>query len=628
MAALPGSGDAFAGHLIEDEIGRGGMGVVFRATNPELAVERAIKVIAPEHSANPVYAARFQRESRLAAAVEHPNVVPIHAAGEDRGLLFIVMRLVEGPDLDLLLRAGPLEPDRAIGILRQVAGALDAAHEAGLVHRDVKPGNVLVEERGGEDHVFLTDFGVSKRSSELTDAERETGLTIEGQVLGTAGYLAPEQIEEGVADRRADVYSLACVAFHALAGRPPFSRATELGTLVAHAREERPDATVANPGLTRAVDHVLHRGMAIDPAARPASATELIEELELAVRSPSRRTRPGARASRTPRRPPVPALLAGVGVAAALAVAYLLLRPADDAPPAAAPEPRPTPEVVTVPLEDGSSPVGVVVDGSTAFIASRDAAQPGGPPGAIDRLAVAGAELHRSPIAVPSPRSIAVGDSMLWVANGEALYRVPRNGDAPQRIEAGETPDDVAVAGRSVWVSDEGGGSVSRFDVDAANAAAEVVAVGDEPRSIAATPDAAWVAAAGDGVVVRVDADTMRVEARIPVGAQPTSVVAGGGSVWVADNAENTVREIDPRRNEVVGAPIEVAPGPRGLAYGRGSLWVASGPANVVERFDPDTGDRIGRPIPVGTDPADVVSSGSAVITANQHGNSVSVIRP
>ena len=628
MTALPRSGDAFAGHLIEDEIGRGGMGVVFRATNRELRRERAIKVIAPEHSANPTYAARFQRESRLAAAVEHPNVVPIHAAGEDRDLLFIVMRLVEGPDLDRLLRGGPLPPERAIGILRQIAGALDAAHDAGLVHRDIKPGNVLIEDRRGEDHVYLTDFGVSKRSAELIEAERETGLTIDGQVVGTAAYLAPEQIEHGTSDQRADIYSLACVAFHVLTGRPPFPRDTELGTLVAHAREPRPDASAVNHDLDPAVDEVLCAGMAVDPAARQGSATELVDELAAALEGPVPTRSTGSAQSRRRRPRWIVRTLLSVLAVAAVAASFLLLDAGDDGSSPPAPEVPVEPEVATVALENGSSPVGVAVDGDTAFIASRDVAQSEGPSGLVDRVHLGRAEIKGEPVPVPSPRSLALGDGALWVASGEALYRVARDGSVPQRIVTGGKPDDVAVSGDLVWVSDEEGDSVGRLDALAANPTQQSVPVGDEPRSIAATPSAAWVAVAGEGMVARVDSETMRVEAEIPVGPRPTSVAVGGGSVWVADNAENTVRRDRPAHERGRrGADRGGAEPPRHRIRD-GSIWVASGSGNVVERFDADTRARIGRPIPVGADPADVVSAGRVVVTANQAGDSVSLIGP
>ncbi|MBA2523939.1 MAG: serine/threonine protein kinase, partial [Solirubrobacterales bacterium] len=284
MRDTPRPGEVFEGHLIEGEIGRGGMGMVFRARNVALARPRAIKVIAPELSADPAFAARFRRESRLAASVEHPNIVAVHNAGEDDGLLFIVMRLVEGVDLHRLLEDGPLPPLRAIPILDGVARALDAAHHAGLVHRDVKPANILIESRGSGEHVYLTDFGISKPTSTKTaggsDRESEEALTIEGQVLGTADYVAPEQVEHGISDPRSDVYSLACVAFHVLTGAPPFRRDTEIATLIAQTKAERPGASTINPSLPAGVDEVLREGMAIDPDERPQTAGAFADRLE------------------------------------------------------------------------------------------------------------------------------------------------------------------------------------------------------------------------------------------------------------------------------------------------------------------------------------------------------------
>jgi hypothetical protein len=213
-------GDVFAGHRIEGVAGRGGMGVVYRAVQLSLDRIVALKTIAPALAADPAFAARFVRESKAAAAVEHPNVIPIFSAGEDDGVLYIVMRYIDGPDLRSVVRAeGRLAPERAAAIVAQVAAALDAAHARGLVHRDVKPANVLLDRA---DHAYLTDFGLIKRlHSSATVATRAGGW------VGTLGYVAPEQIRDERVDARTDVYALGCVLVHALTARRPTSaRAT------------------------------------------------------------------------------------------------------------------------------------------------------------------------------------------------------------------------------------------------------------------------------------------------------------------------------------------------------------------------------------------------------------------
>ena len=210
------TGRELGGYRVESEIGRGAMGVVYRAEHIHLRRAVALKVIAPEHARNDAFRDRFLRESRIAAALEHPNVVPVLDAGEAGGVLFLAMRHVEGSDLGALLRSeGRLEPDRAIAIVAQVAAALDAAHAHGLVHRDVKPGNILIAP---PEHAFLTDFGVSH---EMDGTLRPRGGA--GTPAGTLAYLAPEQIEDGPVDGRADAYALGCVLFELLTGATPFA---------------------------------------------------------------------------------------------------------------------------------------------------------------------------------------------------------------------------------------------------------------------------------------------------------------------------------------------------------------------------------------------------------------------
>src|SRR5436190_14504635 len=192
------------------------MGVVYRAIQIGLDRNVALKVITPQYASDEEFRERFKRESRLAASIEHPNVIPIYEAGESDGVLFLSMRYVDGTDLKSVLeREGTLEPRRAARIVAQVAEALDAAHAAGLVHRDIKPANILM---ASGDHVYLTDFGLTKRASS------ESALTKTGQMVGTVDYVAPEQVEGGRVDARTDVYSLGCVLYHLLTGRVPYDK--------------------------------------------------------------------------------------------------------------------------------------------------------------------------------------------------------------------------------------------------------------------------------------------------------------------------------------------------------------------------------------------------------------------
>ena len=282
-AAAPGAearlspGTVFAGHEIVGEAGRGGAGVVYEAIHVRLGITHAVKVLPVSVAGDSTFRMRFERESQLAASLEHPNVVPVYEAGESEGLLYISMRFVTGGDLgEKLADEGPLEPARAAAIVTQVAAALDAAHHGGLIHRDVKPANILLEA-GETGRVFLGDFGISR----LTAPGRD--LTESGEMLGTVNYVAPEQIAGGRVDGRADVYSLACVAFETLTGVPPFGRETRLATMFAHANDPRPRASRARAGLGPSVDRVLARALAVDPARRHQTATEFADELERAL---------------------------------------------------------------------------------------------------------------------------------------------------------------------------------------------------------------------------------------------------------------------------------------------------------------------------------------------------------
>jgi serine/threonine-protein kinase len=255
-------GAHIAGCRIETVAGRGGMGIVYRATQISLGRPVALKLIAPEHAADSDFRDRFQRESRMAAAIDHPNVIPVYEAGEEDGRLYLVMRWVAGTDLHKLLREqGRLEPSRAAAIVNQVAGALDAAHAAGLVHRDVKPANVLLSN----DHAYLADFGLTRF------AGSDTRHTTAGHFLGTVDYMAPEQFHPGPNDARADVYALGCVLFAALTGSPPFKRDTVPATMLAHLHEPPPRPS-DTPGVPRAFDRVLARALAKAPEDRYPSA--------------------------------------------------------------------------------------------------------------------------------------------------------------------------------------------------------------------------------------------------------------------------------------------------------------------------------------------------------------------
>ncbi|MFJ4951038.1 serine/threonine-protein kinase [Streptomyces sp. NPDC088760] len=274
-------GAEIAGYRVERELGRGGMAVVYCAKDLRLGRTVALKLLAPEYTRNEAFRSRFAQESRVAAAIDHPNIVPVFEAGEADGVLYIAMCFVSGLDLRALLdREGPLPVPAALRIAAQLASALDAAHARDLVHRDVKPGNVLVAKGIDSDHpehVYLTDFGLAKKSLSLT------GFTTAGEFVGTLDYVAPERIAGRPVDGRSDQYSLACVVHETLVGAPPFRRADQLELLWAHQYDPPPAVSEERPDIPAGVDEVLHRALAKIPDDRYDTCLEFVAALRGAV---------------------------------------------------------------------------------------------------------------------------------------------------------------------------------------------------------------------------------------------------------------------------------------------------------------------------------------------------------
>jgi CHASE2 domain-containing sensor protein/predicted Ser/Thr protein kinase len=263
-----GPGDTLGDYRVDELLARGGMGVVYRATQVSLDRKVALKVIIPELADDVNYRARFKREALAAASIDHPNVVPVYEAGEEGGLVFLAMRFIDGVDLRTLLKKeGPLPPARAAAIIAQVSAALSAAHARGLVHRDVKPANVLIDQSAG-DHAYLTDFGLTRRTGSGSE------MTQEGTMMGTLDYIPPEQINGQDVDARADVYALGCVLYELVTGRVPFERDSEVAKLFAHVSSEPPSAREHRPELSEQVDEVIRRAMAKRPQDRYPSAEE------------------------------------------------------------------------------------------------------------------------------------------------------------------------------------------------------------------------------------------------------------------------------------------------------------------------------------------------------------------
>ncbi len=335
---MPEVGTEFAGYRLEEVVGRGGMSIVYRAQHLRLERTVALKVLMQELSQDDSFRERFTRESRLAASLDHPNVIPIYEAGDQDGVFYIAMRFVGGSTLKAVLESeGPMPPARAASILSQVASALDAAHEEkGLVHRDVKPANILVvpgHGHEGGDHVYLSDFGIAK--------QRAAGaLTKTGMFVGTADYASPEQIEGRELDRRADVYALGCVLYEMLTGAPAYEKDSEVALMYAHLLEPPPSATQKRPELPPEVDGVIAKAMAKNVDDRYATTPEFAAAMRKAlIGTETRRTQQSDQA-----RIPETVLTAGAAAGAA---------PPSPPPPPVAEQPAPATPQAAGPADGG-----------------------------------------------------------------------------------------------------------------------------------------------------------------------------------------------------------------------------------------------------------------------------------
>ncbi|MFL5866977.1 MAG: protein kinase domain-containing protein [Thermoleophilaceae bacterium] len=590
------TGAVFAGHRIESKIGQGGMGVVYRARHLVLNRDVALKVIAPHLAEDAGFVGRFKKESIVAAGIDHPNVIPIYHAGEQDGVYFITMRLIEGTDLRAFLTSrGALAPDLALKVLVPVAAALDAAHEHALVHRDVKPGNVLIGAPPDEArHVYLTDFGLTKRTIS------GGGLTKTGQVVGTFDYVAPEQIEGGEVDRRTDIYSLACVLYEMLSGEVPYPLAEDAAKLWAHMQREPPVLTAHRPALPAPLDDVIRRGMAKNRDDRYPSAGALAGAAVEVIRGSA----------------PEPA---SVSASTKPAVAS----PPPAPPPRAAPPPSPAPP------PPGAPPPQPVVRRTRT---RRPAALVGGALGALAIgvvglvLAIGGgsSSATKSIKVGVRPSDIAVDHGSAWVANNGdgTVSRIDlgshRVADPP--IAVGASPEQVAVGGGRVWVERSGStparASVLRIDPATGRRDRGPFQLHSDGFGIAVGHGAVWVAD-GRSSVLRVDADSGRVKA-IHAGPAPRDVAIGGdGAIWTVNSDNGTVVRIDPSSDRVVGSPIELEPRADALAVSGSDVWVLNPDAKTITRISSGPDHTVDPPLRMDDGPSDIAAGqGHAWVTA------------
>jgi DNA-binding beta-propeller fold protein YncE/predicted Ser/Thr protein kinase len=592
-------GDEVAGYRLEGLIARGGMGVVYRATHVGLDRPVALKVIARELADRRGFRERFLRESRLAARLEHPSVVPIYDSREVDGELLVIMRLVEGGDLRRLIdEEGPLPPQRAINLLAQVADALDAAHTAGIVHRDVKPHNILVEG----DRAYLSDFGLAKAIDESGAAS--------GSVVGTAQYMSPEQWRGDSIGPAADVYSLGCVLYEAITGIAPFQR-------------EEADTP---PEMPHGVDEAIRRAVAKDPAARYATAGALIAAARGAEGS---EVRPTAILSRDrSERTTVPnpsrgffgrmggratAWLVGGALVFVLAMvaAVLFLLLGDDGPE------------VSDPIAIGTPPLRLDAGPQAVWVTSEK-------DGTLTRLDPETGEIVGKPRQIPGAAGVAVGRNWTWVTvpdRGEVLRLDPISGRVLREVKLPGEPGPIALGGGRVWVADEGGRGISAINAEGA----DLYRSGLPPQApglrLAWGDHGLWVAVADAGVVRRLDPGTLFAGDPIRVGRGPAGLTVAGGFVWVASSREGTVSKVDPSLRSVV-ASIDVDGHPGGIDAGTSTVWVADREDGAVSKIGLESGQKDGDPLEVGPEPGAVAVGGDAVWVANNGDGTVTRIEP
>jgi streptogramin lyase/tRNA A-37 threonylcarbamoyl transferase component Bud32 len=594
-------GTQLGGYRIERVIGRGGMSSVYLAHHVRLERRVALKLLAPELADSERFRDRFLRESRLAASIDHPNIVPIYDADEADGTLFIAMRYVEGSDLKDVIRAeGRLDAARTAAIIDQIASALDAAHARGLVHRDVKPGNVLLTP---EDHVYVSDFGLTKRAVSVS------GLTATGQLVGTIDYVAPEHIKGEMVDGRADVYSLGCVVVECFTGHVPYPRDLEVGVLWAHVEEPPPKVTDERPDLSVEVDEVVAAAMAKDPDERTAAAGEVATGLRsaLGLEAPTgeQPAPPRPRPARKPRRRRG-LIAAVVGVGLLVAVGGAVLMAGGGGGETTVPPVNSVARIdagataFSTPVSVGQDPTGVAIaeDGDLWVINQGDST--------VSRIDPENGEVTSTKSTLGIPTGVAAGEGAVWVSNGFGgpsgtgeVIRVDLTDESVEAAFASGNAKAIVVAFGSIWLADADRDLVLRFDPEDLDAAPLEIPTDEDtnasaaPRWLAVGTGAAegiWVANELGDTVLRIDPETNEVAGRIQV-ESPFAVAADDHGVWVTSDLNDRVHLFDPagRAVRTFDTADGVLDGPTAIVIARSAVWIGSDLELAVARIDPET---------------------------------------
>ena len=599
------SGEIVGGYRIESLLGRGGMAAVYLAEDARLKRKVALKVLSPELAEDETFRRRFVDESERLASVDHPTIIPVYEAGQDGDHLFIAMRYVDSTDLKQLLdRDGPLAPERAVAIVTQVAGALDAAHAKGMVHRDVKPANVLVATGSEGDHAYLSDFGLTKRTEETS------GLTKTGTFMGTIDYVAPEQISGKSVDGRTDQYALACVLFQCLTGHPPYPRDDDAAVLFSHLSEPVPSVTASRPELPAAIDAVISTGMAKEKDDRYPDCLSFAHAAHDAVVADG--TGDGARAVEPTRIAAAP--VAPTATAAAVAVAEAPVVPSAPAPDGVS-EPGPSGgggrRRVTIGIVAGVV-VLLLVIGGIALI-SGGGSGGGGSDGGGGEITVAaldasdGATLTTLRDGAFSEHLwgvLSIEDGDLWQATPDSLVRRdPESGEIQQTlpIESGWWSIDGGFG--YAWIAHPASGQTKVERLNPDTGASKTITVEGDPADLKTGNGAVWLLTK-DGTLTEISRESMKIVNTFDTGVEnPGSAVPMAGFIWICACEDGHVAQFDPRKNEVVnelelpdqgfviGVDTNFAEGER--------VWILDPIRNTLTPVDPVSGET-GAPIGVG----------------------------
>ena len=562
-------GEQFGQYRLAELIGSGGMGEVYRAFDTVRQRVVALKRLPANLADDEEFKARFRKESALVSKLTEPHIIPIHDFGEIQGRLFIDMRLVTGRDLAAVLAAdGPLSAPRAVSVVSQVAAALDAAHAEALVHRDVKPSNVLLTGPAGREFVYLVDFGIA-RAVGNADA---TSMTVTGATVGTLDYMAPERFLGAEVDHRVDVYSLACLLYEALTAHKPFRAGTDLPAMLhAHLNTDPPAPSRERPSLPVALDAVIATGMAKQPEHRYPTAGDLADAAHTALTTTPTTTTPATSPSHQP--PPTPE--------------------PPSAPPSwpAPPTPTPWPQPPGYQHPTQQRPQTIVQPSPWSGAGAGQGPTPPWPDASRRRWST-GKRVAVILGVVALLLAIAIPAAVLLI--GSASQGAGR---VVATIAVGVKPQDVVVGEGYTWVANFAGGSISRID-PRTNTSTQIP-VGGTPFELAVADGAVWVNNYNDSVT-RVEVATGQVSAPIATGpGLVTSIAAGGGYVWLSHMAEGTVSRVNTATLQVEGVPTRVGNAPGTMAFSDGTLYVLNTADQSMSALDGVTGAVLGSPLPL-----------------------------